>query len=178
VDIDIMKKGFTLIELVVSVGVIAIISSALFLNWRPAQGTFALRQAAFQLMGDLRRVQQLSLSTQEFSCVPLPAESHTGFGLYLNSGDSDSYQVFENCNDANYSWDSGEEIETLNFPSGVTIQSFTPSSSGALSIFFVPPDPDTYINDLPSGQEAEITLTNGSLTAIVKVNSSGRIKLE
>ncbi len=173
-----MKKGFTLIELVVSVGVIAIISSALFLNWRPAQGTFALRQAAFQLMGDLRRVQQLSLSTQEFSCVPLPAESHTGFGLYLNSGDSDSYQVFENCNDANYSWDSGEEIETLNFPSGVTIQSFTPSSSGALSIFFVPPDPDTYINDLPSGQEAEITLTNGSLTAIVKVNSSGRIKLE
>lgn len=173
-----MKKGFTLIELVVSVVVIAIMSSALFLNWRPAQETFALRQAAFQLMGDLRRVQQLSLSTQEFSCNPLPAEGHTGFGLYLNSGDSDSYQVFENCNDANYSWDSGEEIETLNFPSGVTVQSFTPSSGGALSIFFVPPNPDTYINDLSSGPEAEITLTNGSLTAVVKVNNSGRIKLE
>lgn len=174
-----MKKGFTLVELMVVVAVIAISSSILLLNWEPAQKAFNLRHAAFQLAEDLRRAQQLSLSTHQFQCNPLPAEDHTGYGLYLNTSSTTSYQVFENCNDENRSWDSGEERETLHFTSGISIQGLKVGSSPVnnLSILFVPPNPDTYINENSSGQEAEITLTNGKATAVVKINNGGRIEV-
>ena len=175
-----MKKGFTLVELMVTVVVIAIVSSALLLSWTPAQKAFNLRHAAFQLADDLRRTQQLSLSTQEFDCNPLPAEDHTGFGRYLNTSSPTAYQIFENCSSANRIWDSGEEKETLGFAKDIEIQSLkkTDISVSSLSVFFVPPNPDTYINEDVAGQEAEITLTNGSSTAVIKINNSGRIEVD
>ena len=175
-----MKKGFTLVELMVVVVVIAVVSSAILLSWEPARESFDLRHAAFQIAGDLRRIQQLSLSTQQFHCSPLPAEDHTGYGLYLNTNSSTSYQVFENCNDANRSWDSGEEQQTLSLTSGVSIQGLKVGGStvNSLSILFVPPNPDTYINENSGSSEAEITLTNGTTTAVIKINNSGRIEVE
>jgi len=176
-----MKKGFTLVELMVTVVVIAIVSSALLLSWTPAQKAFNLRHAAFQLADDLRRTQQLSLSTHTFDCDPLPAEDYTGFGLYLNTSSSTTaYQIFENCSSDNRVWDSGEEKETLNFAQDIEIQSLekTGVSVSSLSVFFVPPNPDTYINEEVAGEEAKITLTNGSSTAVVKINSSGCIEVD
>jgi prepilin-type N-terminal cleavage/methylation domain-containing protein len=169
-----MKKGFTLVELMVATVVIAIMSAVLLLSWRPAQEAFYLRQGAFQLAGDLRRTQQLSLSTQGFSCSP--PEGYSGFGVYLNTGSSGSYQIFENCNN-NYSWDSGEGLETISLPSGVTIDSFTPVGA-SLSILFIPPNPNTYIEEVASGAEAVITLTNGSSTTTITVNNSGLVEVD
>lgn len=175
-----MKKGFTLVELIVSVTIIAVVSSALLLGWNPARDIFNLRHAAFQVANDLRRTQQLSLSTHEFDCLPLPSEAYTGFGLYLETSSPTGYKVFENCSSDNRIWNSGEEVETLSFTDGIEIQSLEKTGSlvNSLSVLFVPPDPDTYINEEASGQEVEITLTNGSSTAVIKINNSGRIEVE
>ena len=81
---------------------------------------FNLRHASFLVAGDLRRAQQLSLSTHQFSCNPLPPESYMGFGLYLSTGSASSYQVFENCSSDNRSWDSGETQETIYFSNGIS----------------------------------------------------------
>ena len=174
-----MKKGFTLVELMVSVAVVGILSASVLIGWRPARAMFHLRHAAFQVAGDLRRTQQLSLSTHQFNCQTLPPENYTGFGLYINTSTPTSYQVFENCSSDNHTWDSGETKETLYFPKGVIIQGLKKggTSVSSLSILFVPPNPDTYIDETSSGTEAEITLTNGASTAVIKINNSGRIEI-
>lgn len=174
-----MKKGFTLIEMMVSITVVGILSASVLLGWRPAQATFHLRQAAFQIAGDLRRTQQLSLSAHQFTCQTLPPESYTGFGLYFNTATPTSYQVFENCSADNRTRDSGETQETLYFPADVTIKSLTQNGTSvdSLNVLFVPPNPDTYINETSSGTEAEITLTNGTSTAVIKINNSGQIEV-
>lgn len=174
-----MKKGFTLIELMVSVTVISILSATVLIGWRPAREMFRLRHAAFQVAGDLRRAQQLSLSSHQFTCSPLPPENYMGFGLHITTADSTSYQIFENCSSSNHIWDSGETQETLYFTDGITIQGLKKGgvSVSSLNVLFVPPNPDTYIDETSSGTEAEITLTNGTSTSVIKINNSGRIEV-
>ncbi len=172
-----MNKGITLIELLVSISVITIMSGALLINWHPAQDSFALRRSAAKLSADLKRVRQSSISTSEFSCSVSPGEEYGGYGIYLATASPDLYRMYENCN-TNYSWDSGEEIEILDLESGVEISSLkiNGGSVTTLDLLFIPPNPDTYINTEKIGKEAIIELSNGSSTATVTINNSGKIE--
>ena len=172
-----MNKGVTLVELLVSISVIVIMSAALLVSWHPAQDGFALRRSAANLSADLKRAQQSSISTKEFNCSPSPGEEYDGFGIYLTTNTPDSYQMYENCS-VDYVWNSGEEIEILNLEDGVEINSLKVNGVpvATLDLLFIPPNPDTYINNDKTGKEAIIELSNDSSTITVKINNSGKIE--
>lgn len=176
-----MNKGITMIEMMVTIAIMAVMVAAVFFNWRPAESSFALNRSAHQLAGDLRRAQQLSISTRVFSCAGQDAD-FSGYGVYLNKTNKNSYHLFENCT-ANYLYSSGESLSQPRLEEGVEIKSITitgPSgSSGQASIVFVPPDPKVFIQGQGFGHEAVIVLgLAGGEEKQVKINNAGRIEVE
>jgi len=161
--------GFTLIELLMTITIIGILSSVLFLGRTGAEKKLALGRSAYQLAQDLREVQEMAMGAGEAECG-----THN-FGIYLEQGTKKkSYILFADCNQ-NYSFQpSDEEIREVQLEEGITY-----TRSFKLNIIFVPPDPKTYINAEEWGEEAEITLQfDSGDTKKVKINSAGRIEIE
>ena len=173
-----MNKGFTLVELMVSIAVIAIMTGALLINWHPTEDSFALRRSAAGLIADLKKAQQFSLSTKESGCVSPPGDGYSGFGIYLSTSSPNSYLLYENCN-SNYQQDAGEAIETIELENGVTIHSLNDGGGvTTLDLLFISPDPDIYINQSGLTSKVgtiELEGADGS-TETVTINTSGKIE--
>jgi len=172
-----MKRGFTLIELIVVTSIIILLSVIVFPNYRGIERQFALQRSAHKLAQDIRRAGEMAMSTKEFQ-GKVPA----GYGIYLKQGEKD-YLLYADTNPpgGNEKYDGEDDkIETINLEKGVYIQNISPSS---LSINFKPPIPTIKIKK-EGGQDsttAVITLSlesDSTKTKIIKVNSAGLIDVE
>ena len=177
-----VSRGVTIVELIVSIALMALIAGAVFVNWQPADETFALVRSAHQLAGDLRRAQQLSISTRVFSCSEVHAD-YSGYGLYLTDNQPTQYLIFENCGSNNRLYDQliDQAFEFHQFENDVRIKSIDVGGPAvSASVLFVPPDPIVYINDQKIGVEAIIILelvNSPSETKEIKINTGGRIEI-
>jgi len=139
------KRGFTLMEMLIVLGIIALFSGLIMMNYGGQNQRLRLRTTAQDAVGDLRRVQNFSVSTRiEGTDVP-----NGGYGIRFDKA-ANSYIIFSDTSDpANKIFDTGEEIETKLLNSDLEISDINISSLGsvnALEVVFVPPDPVTYIN--------------------------------
>ena len=165
-----MNKGFTILELFVTVAIIGILSSVLFLARGEAEKKLALGRSIYQLAQDLREVQEMAMGAKEAGCG-----THD-FGIYLAETSLDSYIIFADCNN-DLDYDGNHEfLKEIKLGEGVQIQNLFPSSP--LNIVFSPPDPTTYINGDDWGADGIITLSFNSTFKTVEINSAGRIKIE
>ncbi len=177
-----MNKGFTIVELMVSITIMALMAGTVFFNWRPAEETFSLIRSAHQISDDLRRAQQMAVSTRAFECSEIDSD-YSGYGIYLSTLEPTQYYLFENCSDANWSYNDleDERLEIQNLEAGVEIDSIViGEGETSASILFLPPNPKVYINDVDSGIEVVITLklsNDASRTKQVKINTGGRIEI-
>lgn len=177
-----MNKGFTIVELMVSITIMALMAGTVFFNWRPTEETFSLIRSAHQLSDDLRRAQQMAVSTRAFVCSEIDSD-YSGYGIYLNTSLPTQYYLFENCSNANWSYGDleDEKLEIQSLEDGVEIESITVGEGvTSASILFIPPNPTIYINDVNAGVEAVITLrlsNDISRTKQVKINTGGRIEI-
>jgi prepilin-type N-terminal cleavage/methylation domain-containing protein len=174
---NINKKGFTLVEVLTSIFIIAILSAVILVNYRQSNRQYALLRSANKLAQDIRRAQQMAMTTKEYGGSIPPG----GYGIYINTGDT-SYILYADNNPAdppggNEIYEPGDFVtETINFESGVSVQSVNPSP---LSVNFKPPDPTTKIsNGASEMNEGVITLTLQSKTKTIKVNKSGLVWVE
>lgn len=62
---DRLLTGFTLIELLVVIAIIFILSSVMVANFGAARGQLALKRAAHQMVQDLRRAQEMAMSSAQ-----------------------------------------------------------------------------------------------------------------
>jgi prepilin-type N-terminal cleavage/methylation domain-containing protein len=165
------NKGFTLVELLVTVSIISLLSVVVFANYRLGEKRFALERSAHKLAQDIRRAQNMSMTTQEFQgAVP------GGYGIYFNITNPTQYFLFADLN-GNKIYDSNEKVQTLEFEKRVSIIILSPSSP--LNIFFFPPDPAVLISGNPAINSASITLNfEGGSGKTIKVNKVGLIEIE
>lgn len=170
-----MKNGFSLIELLVVISIIGIFTAITLANYRGGEAQFALERSAHKLAQDLRRAQEMTMSTRETNIggvFVIPK----GYGIYFDRSQPSQYILFANLNE-NRSYDGGNErLEILTPERGVRISNL--SSGNTLNILFAPPDPTTWINGVPSGPGAVITLSLESNPAKIKrivVNNAGLI---
>lgn len=166
------KQGFTLIETLVSISIIALISGIFIANYRGAEKRSNLNLAAQKVASDIRLAQNYTLGLQEFNgSFPLG-----GWGVYFSTVAAGQYIIF--ADNGNYQYESGvdDEYRQVILPSGITINSI---DIDPVSIVFEPPDPTTYINTVNNG-EVNITLQESSSSAIktVKVNFLGLIDVD
>lgn len=157
------ERGFTLIEIIVVTSIIILLSVSLISNFRPAATNKTARdQVTGIILSDLRRAQSMTLAGSRFQNAAV-----CGYGLhYLTSQSYIIYTVTDRnsangCTDENFNYQSGvdQTVDTRRLNNfSIEIR------SSFLDIFFVAPDPKTYINN--DGSIANTTPTTITLQII------------
>lgn len=155
------NKGYTLIEILVALTIIALIFSIGYVNFRDFSRRQALAGTARSLMGDLRLAQEQATAGKKPAVVAcnLPNELN-GFNFRVTG--TSSYQLEANCSGGN------SLTKAVTLPTGVSVS--TPS-----------PNPITF-KILGQGTnlsaDATLTLTQAGTTntRLVTVTSGGEIK--
>jgi len=168
-----MKKGFTLIELIVVIAIMAIISAILFAGKQREEKRWALQFSAFELAQNFREMQEMAMGAGEVECGGVYTYS---FGI--NFSETETYLLYADCNDNNVKDENDVFLRTVKFRKGVKVCSL---SANPLDIVFIPPEPTSFVNNDPIDQEGIITLClkdDETETKIVKVNTVGKIEIE
>jgi prepilin-type N-terminal cleavage/methylation domain-containing protein len=152
-------KGFSLIELMVAIGLMLIIFTVAVPNYRAFQRSRSLEKAYQELVADLRMAQEYAISGKKPQDATSPCVTNTLEGYYATYNTSTQYYIRVRC--TNY-----YIIKTVNL-SDVSISNFG-------SIGFKPLGGGTTIG---GGSSIVITLTqaNTGATKTVTINSGGEI---
>jgi len=182
------NSGFTLVEILVAISIIILLSGIVLVNYRTGERQFALQRSATKLASDIRRAQEMAMSTEE--CIHLTAcpgggVPAGGYGIYIDKSVTDSYKIYADDGtpvNKQYQYKSGEDIETISLEKGVYIKNLDPPSAN-FSINFRPPDPTIDIKDEIGAGKDNVTITialeaEPSKTKTIKVNKVGRIDID
>lgn len=165
--------GFTLTELLVVIAIIILLTGIVFFNYRSGSRQLALQRSIHKLAQDIRKAQELSMSSKEFQ-GEVPAG---GYGIYFNLDDptlgSKNYILFADFN-SNYQYNEGELYKKIELEKSVQINFLSPSP---LTITFTPPDPTIRINQ-SANSAATIILEAEGNTRSINVNIAGLIDID
>ncbi len=147
-----MKKGFTLIEFLVVMGIVVFLAAIVLPGYQERQAVLALQRAATKLAQDIRAVQEMAMSTREFN-----GEIPSRYGIFFHS-DNLYYIVFVDQNDDGFYHPSDDDIVSrINYEEGINMVRITdgdfncyttpPHQPGLrrVHIAFSPPNPVTQI---------------------------------
>ncbi|MDP1628981.1 MAG: prepilin-type N-terminal cleavage/methylation domain-containing protein [bacterium] len=170
------NKGFTLIELVVTVIIIALLTAALLVMSRTGGAEAALFRSAQRLALDISRQRSNALSAKEFS-----GEVPCGYGINFNLGSPGSYIIFADrasdpaCATEDHRYTGpGEMIQEVFLEHGVVIT----SPLNNTDIVFKSPEPQVFFNPGPGAAEIILGSSKTSVTKRVIVTLAGQIYIE
>lgn len=148
--------GFTLIEMMVIIGIFVIVSAMVLVNFRKGENSTAFLLATEEVSSNIRKTQTQTLtgSTEQ------EITASGGFGVYFDMAAPDQYLIFRD--DGNQIYESGNDtiIETMILPTNVTIASL---SNDPLTIVFKPPKPTVYLNGGIVDNSADIYLSSSKI---------------
>ena len=174
------NKGFTMIELLVMIGIVSALSSILFIDFSKNNKDFSLDRASQRLSQDIRRTQEMAVSA-------LVGTANTkGYGIYLDksNGNNTQYRIYRNEN-TTPAFELGTDyvMETIIMEKGIQIcdikDNTVSESDNVMSISFEPPDLN-YIEANYYGHEAEIkvcVVSDNTKYKLIKVNNAGRVEM-
>ena len=178
-------KGFTLVELLVSIFIIILMSGIIFTNYRQSGQQFALQRSANKLAQDIRRAQQMAMSAKECPAGTVCAgQVPPGYGIVLDKNwNTKKYRLYADTNGNNEFFNPNDPvIELIDLEREVLIKEIS-STYSSVSINFKPPDPEVTIK-FNTGSSVSETIITLALAAdlnkikIVKVNKAGLIEIQ
>ncbi len=145
-----LQKGFTLIEMLVVIGIIVVVSGIVLANNTRFGGQVLLQNLAYDIALTVRQAQVYGISVQRFNDTATFAPA---YGMYFVDTSPSTYIMFGDINNPlNGRYDTGELVSSTNIQSGYTISALYATPAGqsevsvnALNITFRRPDPDAYI---------------------------------
>lgn len=171
------NKGFTLVEIIVSVSIIGLISGLFLTNYHGTKNSSELIMAARKLSSDIRVAQNYTLGLKKFK-GDLP---YGGWGLNFNSTNNDRYILFADMNEdpaLGYTYEAVEQYQEIKLPRNIIISAIEVDGvpKSFLNLVFEPPYSKVYAN-LDNNKNSKIILTNGEKTIEVFVNFFGLIDI-
>src|SRR3989339_493191 len=157
------EMGFTLIELLVSIFIVSLISGLMIIGYLSGQKQYDVLRVAQEFSTNLRQVQNMAISGKNQGAI-----KPIGYGLFVI--DAGQCQLFYNTNESLVHDADSISLKTIILSANVSL---SPTGS---TIFFVPPDPTTYVNGVNSGSQNFI-ITSGNVSKSVVVYSSGLIDI-
>lgn len=171
------KSGFTLVELIVTMGIFLLITSVVLAQYRSFGVNAEFRNAVEGVVLSIREAQVYGAGGKTagvIQCGNPPSLFTCSYGVqFQNLGTS--YFVFVDVNEDG-TLTSSEEIQTHKLPTGITTTGITPASP--LSIVFKRPFPDALINNNPSITSASVTLTKGGKSSVISITSAGQVSIQ
>ena len=184
-----MKNGVTLIELIVVLGIVALLSTIVFTTFKTADEALALDRTSHRLAQDLRRAAQMALRGEVFTCPG--AGQIVGYGIHFDNQSANirkCYLIYAECNNdtvytgPNCAGGAGTIdgiVERIPLEQGVEITGL--SLSTPVDVLFVPPYPLVYIkSDINPGAKLNITLSlinDTSQSKRVEITQKGAIRI-
>lgn len=182
------NRGFTLVELLVSIGIFTVITSMAVFNHAQFNNSVLLTNLAYEIALSVRQAQFYGITVRQSTTAPGTYDS--GYGIRFDLGTSNTqYSLYEDLPPQNHVYASGELLESFAIQKGNRISKIlVTNSSGAVStpsivdISFIRPNPDTYITTgglaTPYYAKAEICVTSpGSLHRLIVIESTGQISV-
>lgn len=165
------KSGFTLMETMIVMAIIAISSSFVASQYSNYRNSKALSLAKVQIIDDIKMVQNYSYAVLENN----GSFPKGGYGIHFEV-DSDSYLIFSD-NDGNKIYNntnSSEDFKKNKLPMNVKITSLnTGEEVSPIDLIFIPPYGDVFINDGSENFiELKIKVENNNSSEIITVNTS------
>jgi prepilin-type N-terminal cleavage/methylation domain-containing protein len=173
------RKGFTLIEMLVTLGIITALSAMILVYSRKSESVSNLIREGNHIAFEIRRAQnQAMLMLQQDS----GSEKICGWGIYIDTNTPEQFLLFkdlceEGTSKGNEKYNDGEEVEIISLLKRVEI-----FYSNVSSITFIPPEPRVKFEpNLDDGDNAsiQIQLKNQPGTYYeIQVSKAGQISKE
>lgn len=174
------KSGFTLIELIVSVGIIVMVTAIFLANYSTANRRTDLTMSSQKLVTDIRLAQNYALGLARYGNSGATTVPPGGWGIHfdLSAYGNNKYVIFaDNNGDALY--EPGEDVissgaQVTVLPNHITIDSL--SIGNMADITFLPPDPITTITGVSAtSSQIDIILKDWQTSTIktVRINFLG-----
>jgi prepilin-type N-terminal cleavage/methylation domain-containing protein len=187
----VFKRGFTIMEILVVMGIIVVLSALIFANFKASTKTLALQRATHKLSQDLKWVQKMALGAERVTKANiLPGR----YGIYLNTSSPRQYIIFADCNDDDEFNDAKnckahpegeaypEELEKVMIEEGVKLEKlYLPKINQATSSLTVLFERTTLWVLIKLGNEAEITLAledDPNSSSTIYINRAGLIGIK
>lgn len=179
------KRGFTLIELIVSISIIGLVTTLSVANYRRGSNSGELTMAIQDVVSEVRKVQGYTMALKEHNDT-FP----DGWGIVFQK-DSSEIVVFADLN-TNNKFDGGNELflrRPIALSENVVVTNINVGGTNYNYLYLVysPPDPSVQIGGLndPAGTfsgvpiEAKVTLTGRSGdTKIIEFNKFGLVDVQ
>lgn len=111
------KTGFTIFEMIVVIGIVALIALLILANYPRFNETLGVSRAAEDIASSVRQVQAYGLGVKESGAG---SGVFPGYGIYFQSAIPGSYVLFADKNN-NFQDDAGEAINTIPIQNNIQI---------------------------------------------------------
>jgi type II secretory pathway pseudopilin PulG len=177
-----LKKnfGFTIIEMLVILGVLALLSGILIVYSRSGEMASNLIRQSAKMVADINRVKNLAITNTIFTDSFGEEKRTCGYGIYFDiTNEPNQYIIFADtsfdCNTSLHqrSSDGSNDLDVITI-----LPSFSLEIGNVQQIFFLPPDPEIFFTTLDGSsiREAEIEIKSNTGAVIgVEVNKTGQV---
>ncbi len=172
------KNGFTIVEILVVFGIMAMLSGVMLLYSRSSENLVAILRDQAKVLSVFSRAKSFSLQTYVEN---IEAGGICGYGIHIDKENGEFIffrDLNEDCSESDnvYTENSVPEelMERLALSGAVRIR-----SSDASDILFIPPDPLVFITKSPGETSDSLIViletVAGNLATSIKLNKSGQI---
>ena len=165
-----LNVGFSMVELLVSIGIVVLVLSIVITRQQAFNGAVLLRSQAYDIALAMREVQLGAIS----SASDGSGEFRSVQGVYFDTSNSQQYRLFRDAND-NQFWDTGEDIGLSGLlDQRFEIRSIEPGTIGGdVSIVFERPNFDALFVTDSSGGPGAVSSEQSILVTIGLRGGSG-----
>lgn len=169
--------GFTIIEMLVTVGVLALLSGILIVYSKSGENASALLRQAAKMVADVNRAKNLAMTTALYTTQEGDQVHPCGYGVYFDDESTPNrYIIFadvaNNCKNSDHSRpdDGITDVEVIELTTSISID-----KKNIDSVFFLPPDPIIYF-DPEEETEGLITIkTSVGSQLEIKISGAGQV---
>jgi prepilin-type N-terminal cleavage/methylation domain-containing protein len=182
------QTGFTIIELLVVIGIITILPVIILSNFPDVKLQFALNRSAYAFAQDVRKAQDMALASVEYKDSFGILQPVAGYGVYLDADrlGNKKYVIYADGMPGNNQYDALDylfQTTDINLSEpGVIIKGVRNAFGGMTSINFASSNADVAITQLDKqarAVEVIFALENDpSKTKSVIINTSGLIEIK